>query len=445
MPAIADTIAPPVSKVTPPAPAAAEQVDPPAHVEQQVAVPAKDAKRKGALESIGERVEKAQRDEKESAAAAETEKTKKAEEHKAATAADPESDDALNDEIEKTAKDWEPGQKKAFTKKTYELRDIKRQNKELQTKAAEAETLRTKAAELERKLTEVQNTASTPDTKQIDTLKEEVKNLTQRAETAEQTAQAKEQELSVTAVERSDAFKKAVTAPKEVIENKVREIAKKYELPEKVVLAALNGTTEDQVDVAGPFNEADKIAFYTLATKIEDLNGVAETLRANAKESLGKMQSEREQQTAQQTAAQKEARASTHTQSWKALQEAVPLLTPAVGDDDATKNWNQHLVDADTFSQSDFSQLDMPSQTKVMQRASVFPMLVGAIGTYQAQLGERDGKIAEQAAEIATLRKSRPGGEITTRETLVNEETDAAKGDKDFVSRVGKKLAAAGL
>src|ERR1043166_6673276 len=49
-----------------------------------------------------------------------------------AATTEPDSDDALNAEIESTTKNWAPGEKKAFTKKTYENRDLKRKVKELE-------------------------------------------------------------------------------------------------------------------------------------------------------------------------------------------------------------------------------------------------------------------------------------------------------------------------
>lgn len=434
-----DTITPPAAKIGG-APEPAETV-----TTQETTTTVESGKRKGALETIGERADAAVRDEKVQRTQADKVEADKRTAAATAAAAD-DSDEALNKEIEASTKNWQPGEKKAFTKKTYENRDLKRQLKDFETKNAEAETLRTKVAEYEKQLTTQQAKGPVTDTKQIDELTEKIKTLTQRAEAAEQTASAKEQELAVTAVEKSEEYRKAVTVPREAIENKVKELAKKYEMPERIVLAALHGTSDEQVEAAASFNEADKIAFYSLATKVGDLNERAEVLRVNAKEALEKISANRAQEAETETKTNRDAREAAHSANWKALQEAVPVLTPAEGDDPETKTWNQHIADAEKFSkETDFGSLEAPQQSKVLQRAAVFPMLVGALGSYQAQIVARDAKIVEQAAEIAKFRGSKPGAEITTRETTTTEESAVTKGKTDFVDRVGARLKEAGL
>lgn len=348
----------------------------------------------------------------------------------------PSGDKELDAEIETVAKDLSPAQRSAFKHKTYALRDSTRKLKEvlgipkdegvslddlhsrLQAKIADGEQKGKNTAALEAKLADLESkmaAAPTVDPKQIEDLKAQ-------SEAANKRAQELEQELQVAAVERSPEFQSAITKPKQTIEEAVKALAKKHELPERQLLNALYAGEDEQVTAIENLSDAEKVRFFNYSLKISELDERAGILRQNAAEANQKIALKREEETKAQAETRKAAFAQAHTQNWKSLQDALPILQPFEGDDEITKNWNSNIDSAEKFSRTtDFATLEPTRQSEILQRSSVFPMLVGAIQSKDTAITERDAKITELETELQKFRDNKPSNDPTLREDGVIE------------------------
>ena len=317
----------------------------------------------------------------------------------------PSGDPELDKEIGEVTKDLSPAQRKAFAHKTYELRDMKRKLADAEAKGKDTEALQAKVTDLETKLAAVPTQGADP--KEIETLKQQLDESAKRQ--AELT-----KELEFTAIERSPEFQNAIVKPKKAIEERIRELAKKHDIPERQLLNAVYGSAEDQSDAAAALSEPEKILFFNSALKLSELDDRAETLRQNSAEANAQLAAKRDSETKAQTEARKTAFTEAHDKGWKALQKDVPILNPAEGDDDVTKNWNDHIAKAQKWSGSvDFVALDAENQASVLHRASVFPMLVGALQSKDTLLADMAKKTAELEEELKKFRANKPSGEPT--------------------------------
>jgi hypothetical protein len=337
-----------------------------------------------------------------------------------AAAADPESDGALNTEIEATTKNWAPGEKKAFTKRVYENRDLKRQVKELEGKITAAETKGGDTAALEAKLKAAEEkqqaaeaklaaapTAPTADVEEIKT----------KLTAAEKRAQELENQLQVADVERSTEWDNAVTKPRKQIADSVAEIAKRHEINPRTLQAALYGTDEEQTAAVEGLTGPEQTKFYNLALRAQEIDGRAETLRTNAAEALGKITERRKTESEQTATTQKKAFAEAHADNWKSLVEALPVLAPADGADEVTVAWNKSLETARKVSgETDFDALAPADKARMAVRSQVFPNLVGALQAREGEVARQAAEIADLTAKVAKFEANRPGAEVTPKD-----------------------------
>jgi len=364
-----------------------------------------------------------------------------------AATTEPDSDDALNAEIESTTKNWAPGEKKAFTKKTYENRDLKRKVKELEPlkekvaefekKIADAEAKGKDTAALQEKLAaaEAKLQAATPvDPKEIETYKEKIEAERKRREELEQ-------ELHVAAVERTEEFANAVTKPRKEIEDRVKALAEKNKINPRALQAALYGTMEEQTAAVEELTGPEQTLFYSLALKAGEIDQRAETLRTNAATALTKINEKRSAEATGQKEALKKAFTDAHAESWKELTEAVPILQPVDGDDEVTKTWNKSLTDARTRSAAiDFDALAPADRAKIAAQAAVVPNLVGALQSRETALTELIKTNAELAAKVAAFEANKPGAEVTTREDTAVDTKPQLLGAKGTAARIQAAL-----
>lgn len=404
MPATLETIAPPVPKPAAAAPAVVEPVIP--AVVEPVVVAA--APKKGA-DPIAERIK---------AVVAGKEDPGQAKPAEPAAAADPESDDALNQEIETTTKNWAPGEQKAFTKKTYALRDANRKVKELEGKITAAEAKGVDTAALEAKLAAAEQKqqeaeaklAAAPPAPTADV--EEIKT---KLTAAEKRQAELEQRLAVADVESTDEWSNAITKPKKLIADSIAALAAKHEMNPRQLQAALYGTDEEQTAAVEGLTGPEQTKFYNLALRAQEIDGRAETLRTNAAEALTKITERRKAEGEQATASQRKVFSEAHDTEWNTLVEALPILQPAEGTDETTVAWNKSLESAKRAS-GEAAELSPTDLAKVRARAAVFPNLVGALQAREVTVEAQAKTIAEQAATIAKFESNKPGAEVTPKD-----------------------------
>lgn len=338
------------------------------------------------------------------------------------------SDDALKRELETSTQGLDPKAKAGFTKLRYENRDLSRKLKESEAAIAEAAELKKQLAELQAQAGKTAPAASS----------EELTKLKADLEAANARLNEKEQELLVGRLEATDEFKLAVTAPLNGVKSAVTKLAAKYKdkgLNEKALLEAVLDTgNENQGDtlaeMGAVMNQFDMSVLVRQVEAVRDIQGKEATLRANSAAALERINS----RTQQETVAQREARVAAFKdaagKSWDEMAKVAPVISPAEGEDEVTKNWNGALAQARQFAeQTDFTTLDAPTQAGVLHRAAVHGLLVGTVNALQQELATAYDKLSKYEA-------SKPGAETTTSTTKV----DPHKG-KDWADRVSARIA----
>ncbi len=424
----------------PPAVAALEAVkvvDPPAEAAKpapEAAKPAPEAAKPVKRPSVAERLA--------AVSAGKPDPAKEEVKPVAAAEPNPDADPEVEKEIEETTKNWAPGEKKAFTKKTYELRSLKRTVSELEAKIAERDAKGKDTVALEAKLAEAESKLTiATDTKPFE---EKVTAAEQRAKDAETARAALEQELQVAAVERSQEFKNAVTKPKAAIEDSVRALAKKHEINERTLLNALAGTDEEQAAAVEGLSGPEQTKFFSMALRTAELDAKAEVLRVNAAEANVKIQARRESETKAQFETRKAEFAAAHKQNWSELVEALPFLNPAVGTDEVSTTWNSAITSAQTKSAAtDFATLPPAEQSQLLQRGYALPLVVGALKSEQTGHEATKAALATAEAELTKFRANKPGAETDVKDDQPAK-PDPTTAKMGMPERIAARIAALG-
>lgn len=316
------------------------------------------------------------------------------------------TDAEIEAEVAAKTKGMDGAHREAFKDKSYKVRELQRQLKAAVPKT-EVDALQTKITEMQVQL-DAAKTATPADPVEVEALKKQVADY--------------EQEFSVIKVEKTKPFQDAVTKPREAIEEQARKFAKKYELDADKIVAALKDTSDKQsdllIDALEGMNEIDKRKMIVAADKMVEISEKETTLRANAKEALAKIGEKAAGQTEAEKAAAKQARETAHVSNWSALKEALPdVLKTFEGDDDATKTWNATVTGAETFSKdADFESMKPEVQSQVLQRAAVYPLIVGMMKSVEAQLAASKTAHEADLAELTKFRSKVPGGEGTPKD-----------------------------
>ncbi|HZT36220.1 MAG TPA: hypothetical protein VFA15_09890, partial [Nitrososphaera sp.] len=368
-------------------------------------------------------------------AAADKAAAEKAAEKNKPTVVKDDSDDAIKKEIEVKTKGMDGAAKQAWADLRYAERDLRRQMKDMVPS--------TRLTELQKQLKDTQDAltaAKTAGPAEIQQLRDELAAAKKRDED-------REQELTATKIERTEAFKKAVTQPREKIEAMAKSLAKKYEISERELLDALNDTSDAQTDRLTELTEKmNRFEVNKIDSAVGELASIREReadLRATSKDVLAKLEATRSTQTDAEKAQAKAAREAAHSKNWDALKEALPdVLTPAEGTDEAVQNWNKAQADAETFAKTaDYSSYAPEIQSQLLQRAAVFPLIAGALQSAKDQLAAEKAAHEATKVELGKFLEKKPGAQAESPE----DKQDPAKGEKDFVKRLSARFAAAGV
>ncbi len=345
------------------------------------------------------------------------------------------TDDQFKATVESEVKGLDPKQAKAWADLRYSERALRRGQKDL-VPAAKLKELQDKLTVAEAKVTD-----APADPAVVAQLKADNEALKKRDV-------ERENELMVAQVERTEAFQIAVTKPIKAAQEQVSKFAKKYELDAGTLMNALTDTSDNQSDLLESamekMNSVDKTRYIALVDKIAQANEKGAVLRANAKEALEKVSAKTsvDLEAAQKIAS--EARKAAHSANWTKLKELIPdVLSPVEGTDDVTVNWTKAQTDAEVFARdTEFGKLKPDVQSQVLQRAAVFPLVMGRVKQLETQVTEAQTahkaaleRLAKFEAAYPNLDASKPSGEDTSK----------AKGPVDFVERVSARFREAGL
>lgn len=328
----------------------------------------------------------------------------------------------------------------SWAKLRYENRDYARKIKDM-VPVTEKQAIETQLTELKTQL-EAAKTAPNADPQQIADLKVEIAKLNKRD-------QDRESELMVAKVERTDAFQNSVTKPREKVATTVEALAKKYEIPARELLDAIQGAETDSDKLAELTEKMNKFDSSKIDRAISELALIGEketVLRSQAKEALDKISVKTQAELDAQRAVINDARKSAHAKDWARLKEELKdILTPATGTDEVSQAWNKAQTDSETLGRDlDFNSLKPEVQAEYQNRAALYPLLMGKLQAVQTEAVA--AKEAEQAAlkRLEKYEKSTPSV-VTHRTNDDNPTPDPAAGETDFVKRVDARFRAAGI
>lgn len=267
---------------------------------------------------------------------------------------------------------------------------------ERDTARMEADRLRRERDELGKKLN---NDAELP--KQLETLKAEL--------AAEKLAREEiERELSVAAVDHSKDYKEKVAAPRQLIEQEVEALAKKYEIPAKKLLAAFEEPVESRAEALEEFTaemrEMDKLSVNDLARTNDRIQRTAAELRERAKTSREHMLADRQTEGAQ---AQQEARTKAQQVAQRVFNDAAKthgFLSGKTGDEAWDKWVETHRTETLGVDVSDPQKLG-----EVLARAAQMQPLEKAVDHYKGLYEQTQKDVEALEARLARYEKSAPG------------------------------------
>lgn len=325
---------------------------------------------------------------------------------------------------------------KAFQKTRQKLGKAKAQLLEITAKAAEAETLRARIAELEK--------APKADLA-VEAKIAELEAKAARADELAKLAEESEGQLAIAKVERSREFKRLVTEPQNQIEQSLISIAKRNEIKESDLLAALHKPAADRAEalkaLIGDIDETDRVRLVTafdryemIETQREQILGEARSIAEQMDKDAQAARQAEEGKATERTAAQKVEWEKAVSEKWTEV-----IAKAGIAPIEGAKAWNDALTQAQKFaSEVHFSQLDVATQAEVQHRAAIFPMLLGKA----AQLGK---ELAAAQAKIAQYEGASPNagdGRRSTERTAASSKPKTAGG---FHASVEERFAEAGL
>lgn len=219
---------------------------------------------------------------------------------------------------------------------------------------------------------------------------------------------ALEQELSVAAVDRSKDFQAKVAQPKAQIQSQVEAIAKKYDLPIKKVMAAMEEPVDVRTDaldeIATEMRDGDKQVLNLLGMEMDKITRTANELREKAKTSREHMLSDQQSQSEQQQHEARRHAVKVAEQVWKESSQKHSFLAGKTGDE----AWDQWVSE----QRGSFESLDVSDPAKlgeVLARSAQVPPLEKALDHYRGlyEQVQADNDALEQ--RLARYEKAQPG------------------------------------
>lgn len=309
-----------------------------------------------------------------------------------------------------------PTAKDAFKHKTYELREARRQAKNL---AADKEEM----------------------TKQLEALKANSANgdaaqaLQKELEAAKARLTEQETELAATRYEATEEFQNTIGKPLKQLEAALQSVATDFEIdPVELSEAAnLKGKARGQklAELALEMSDYDRTKFYSTVDKYTELKAQAAISSTEAKARYDALMQNRRQSDELKAAEAASKIAEHRPKVWEKLSAQAEFLKDAAPEV-ATK-----VADARKFAENaDFTQQPIEAQVEIMQRAAVWPVAL-------AQIQRLTQEKAMLETRLGELRGATPraGGDPSKKPAP----SDDGSSNETFEERFNKALAAGEL
>lgn len=257
-----------------------------------------------------------------------------------------------------------------------------------------------RARVLEDRLKELESREPQVDTETVSQLQEKLKRY--------------ESELSVVRVEATEEFQKNITVPLQQATDTLSAFAKKYEVPENELYAALQiadplARTDKLSELSANFNRLDLVRFDQTITDLERLGAERHRVLSNADAAYKQMLRQREDQArSAQTSWVNDWKKSSES-TFAELGDQLPMFKPT-GD----AAWDKGLSEAAT-AVKDMKLHELPTReiTEMAYKAKVFPMVLDVVADLykqNQQLTERVNKVRSATPGAGT--GSAPGAAV---------------------------------
>jgi hypothetical protein len=328
---------------------------------------------------------------------------------------DPESDEALAQEIDRTTKGWEKKQREAFADKTYKLRELKRQNQSFQEK-----------------LTELEKKSSSVDPKALEAANSQLKELQDKISEYES-------KLAVADVTQTSAWQATVAEPLAEIDGFLDKLATRYTASKADLKAALSATGDDRSDkiaaATSDMNDYDRSLFFQSALRAEQIEKVAQQMRENARGTLDQLTAAEQQQRSQMESARQAEWNAALPKAWGNVVKMADSLTESDGADD----WNAAVAKAKSFAETvKFDDLGVTEQAEVMHRAAAFPLVNSMVKAMEEEIGTLRNSLARYTKSVPGAGGSANSGSNTSAPTSGND-------GLSFEDAIALKMREAGL
>lgn len=243
------------------------------------------------------------------------------------------NDDAFEKELET--------EKKGMTEKAgTKWEELRRGKRAAEEKARAAEETAAHVREEMRVAAEAnQGAKADAQAPKMEALTKELESLKAQLAEAEKT-------LSVTQVERSSKYRQQISEPLSELTTQAEEIAARYEVSPKTILAALKEDkatrAETLAELAADFKEGDRIDLYRIGNDMDRLNRAGEKLREKAKEDYSAIEDEERAETEREQGERRQALSASAQRAWDEAASTLAYLNPV----DGAPDWNSALENA---------------------------------------------------------------------------------------------------
>jgi ribosomal 50S subunit-associated protein YjgA (DUF615 family) len=247
---------------------------------------------------------------------------------------------------------------------------------------SELKTYKTRVSELEKAVEEAKSASQNS---------EEVESL--RSQLAEY-----EREISVTRVEASPTFKRAVLEPTQAILDTASSMAERYKIDARKLVNALReeSVTEGSdalTELAGDFSERDRVRLYRMADDLADVSRRRDYLRENASAAYAEQQEQAKSEELRMEQAYKEQAAKASESVWKNTFAEHAVLSSL------DKNVLQEIQQAG--GESDLLESDPDTRAYAVYSGVALPHLI-------KKLEAATGKVAELEGALSKYKKAAP-------------------------------------
>lgn len=220
-------------------------------------------------------------------------------------------------------------------------------------------------------------------------------------------------EISITRIEASKHFKDTIGEPQKRIVTKMGEIAKRYDIPENVLMEAIKEPDQSKqseaiTEVITDFKDPDRYRVVQAAEQWGELQEKAKALRADASKKLEEINREAKGSEEKVLVENKRDYQSAAAKAWNTRVETTATLSKKEG---ATA-WNEHLdAIGRKVSELDPNDVDLERLADMATALEAVPLLESSVKHLQTQNQKLADELkAEKARNAAFLKQSPAAG-----------------------------------